>query len=672
MHIHSLFGDQRTDTYHWLRDRSDPDAIAYLEAENAYTESIMQHTQLLQATLYDDMLSRIQETDGSVPFFKGGYYYYTRTEAGKDYPIHCRKLGSLDAPEEILLDENLLAAAAASEYFYLGVFQVSPNHQILAYSVDTTGAECYTLYFLNLTTGELYPESIPNTYYSVVWANDSQTIFYNQVDAAYRPYKLLRHTLGTAIAEDVLVYHEPDESFFLDASKTRSAAYILLSLTSKITSEVHFLDANQPTGCFQVIQPRSQGVEYRVEHHSDRFYILTNEAAINFKLMQTAAHLPGKEHWQDVIPHREEVLIDQISAFAHHLVIYERKAGLPAIRVRHLTTQQEHYVSFSEPAYEIAEGDNPEFNTNRLRFHYTSLVTPDSVFDYHLETQEWQLQKETPVLGGYDRTQYASERLQAIAPDGTTVPISIVYKQGIQRHGANPLLLMGYGSYGFSYPVSFSSNRLALLDRGVVMAIAHVRGGSEMGRGWYEQGKFLQKKNTFTDLIACAEYLMQANWTSPQHLAIMGGSAGGLLMGAVANLRPDLFKAIVAHVPFVDVVTTILDPSLPLSVIEWEEWGNPNDPVFYEYMKSYSPYDNVAARDYPAMLVTAGLNDPRVSYWEPAKWVAKLREMKTDDHLLLLKTNMGAGHGGASGRYERLREIAFEYAFLLEQWGIAS
>jgi oligopeptidase B len=666
-YVHSLHGDERLDPYFWMRDRQNPAVLAYLEAENAYTEATMQHTLPLQTQLYEEMLGRIQETDLSVPYKDGDYYYYSRTEAGKAYPIHCRKQGSLDADEEVLLDENLLAEG--HEFFELGAFDISPDHQLLAYSVDTNGSELYTLYFLDLKTRELYPENIPDTYYSLAWGNDCKTVFYTQVDAAHRPFKLFRHQLNSAIETDVLVYHETDDFYYLNIDKTRSEAYLLMNLSSKITSEIHYLDANHPTGDFQVIRPRTTGVEYDVEHHSDRFYIVTNDEAMNFKLMSAPVVSPGVEHWETVIPHREDVMLSDVSAFVDHLVIYERTAGLPQIRIRQLASGKEHYVTFPEPTYEVGEGANPDFNTKTLRFGYTSLVTPSSVFDYDLETQERELKKETPVLGGYDRSQYISERLQAIAPDGTAVPLSLLYKKGITPNGDNPLLMIGYGSYGYNYPDNFSSVRLSLLDRGVVLAIAHIRGGAEMGRKWYEDGKFLHKKNTFTDFIACAEHLITQKWTSPNHLAISGGSAGGLLMGAVVNLRPDLFKSVVAQVPFVDVVSTILDTSLPLSAMEWEEWGNPNDKVFYDYMMSYSPYDNVEAKGYPAMLITAGLNDPRVSYWEPAKWTAKLRDLKTDHNVLLLKTNMDAGHAGASGRYEQLKEIAFEYAFLLGQWG---
>ena len=668
-YVHVLHGDERLDDYFWLRDRDNPDVMAYLEAENAYTEIKMEHTRSLQDTLYQEMLSRIQEDDLSVPYREGEFYYYTRTETGKAYPIHCRKLGSLDATEEILLDQNQLAEG--HEYFQLGVFEISPNHQLLAYSVDTTGAERYTLFFLDLATRKLYPETIPDTYVAFEWGNDNQTVFYTQVDAAHRPDKLFRHQLGQSIENDQLVFHEPDDAYFLGISKTRSRAYLLLGLGSKITSEVHYLDADCPTGEFRLFRPRRMGIEYDIEHHTDTFYIITNEDALNFKLMKAPIADPSVEQWETVIPHREDVFLMGVSAFADHLVIYDREAGLPKVRVRNLSNHQEHTVSFPEPTYEVSESVNPEFDTNTFRFAYTSLTTPFSIFDYNLDAQTRELKKETPVLGGYDRTQYQSDRVQAIAPDGTAIPLSILYKVGTERTGKNPLLLTGYGAYGYSYPDSFSSTRLSLLDHGVVLAIAHIRGGSELGRKWYEDGKFLHKQNTFSDFIACAEHLIQAGWTAPDRLAISGGSAGGLLIGAVLNQRSDLFNAAIAQVPFVDVVTTILDTSLPLSATEWEEWGNPNDRQFYDYMKAYSPYDNVKPKDYPALLVTAGLNDPRVSYWEPAKWTAKLRTLKTDNQVLLLKTHLGAGHGGASGRYDRLKEIAFEYAFLLDQWGLA-
>lgn len=670
-----VHGDRRLDPYYWLRDRDNPEVIEYLKAENAYTEAQMKHTEALQQQLYDEMLGRIQETDLSVPYRYGDYFYYSRTEEGKAYGIYCRKRGSLEAHEEVLIDTNQLAEG--HEFFDLGDYEVSSNHRILAYSTDTNGSEKYTLVLKDLSTGEHFPEQIPDVG-GVAWANDNETLFYTRIDDANRPYQLWRHRIGTDPASDTLIHEEPDEAYYLGISRSRSNAYLFLSAESKITSEVQFLDANQPNGEFQIVQPREYKIEYSVVHHpghlsnpsTNRFYIVTNENATNFKLMVTPVATPGKDHWTEVIPHREDVMLDGVNAFANHLVIFEREKGLPTIRVQNLATGDVKAIDFPEPAYAVYPGFMPEFDTQILRFTYTSFITPSSVFDYNMDTHERELKKETPVLGGYDRTQYTSERLMAIAPEGTEVGISLVYPKGIEKNGQNPLLLVGYGSYGFPYPVSFSSNRLSLLDRGVVCAIAHIRGGGEMGRKWYEDGKFLNKTNTFTDFIACAEQLIQENWTSPDHLVIYGGSAGGLLMGAVLNMRPDLFKGAIAAVPFVDVVTTILDPTLPLSVMEWDEWGNPNEEAFYNYMKSYAPYDNVKAQDYPNILITAGLNDPRVSYWEPAKWTAKLRDMKTDDNLLLLKTNLDAGHGGASGRYGRLKETAFEYAFMLECFGI--
>ncbi len=653
-----------------MRDIENPEVTAYLEAENAYTEAVMQPTSALQKQLYEEMLSRIKETDLSVPVRKNNYFYYSRTEEGKAYAIHCRKQGSLDAPEEILMDENELARG--HDYFRLGVFEISPNHEILAYSIDTNGSEIYTLYFLDLKTSKLYPESIEDTYYSFTWANDNQTIFYTEIDEANRPFKIFRHQLGTSQDQDVLIFHEPDDSYFLDIGRTRSDAYIIMSSGSQVTSEAYYLDANNPTGDFQLIQSRHQGIEYEVDHHDDHFYVVTNDGAINFKLMKTPVTSPSKENWQVVIPHREDVMLSGISTFAKHLVIYERKNGLPCATIRNFDTGKEHDITFPEPTYGFFEGSNPEFNTNILRFSYTSLITPLSVFDYDMETNIRELKKETEILGGYDKTQFESEMLMAGTKDGVKVPISIVYKKGMQKDGNNPLYLTGYGSYGFPYPATFSSSKLPLLERGFVYAIAHIRGGGEMGRKWYESGKFLYKKNTFTDFISCAEHLINQKWTSSEKLAISGGSAGGLLMGAVINMRPELFKVVVADVPFVDVVSTIIDTSLPLSAIEWEEWGNPNDRVYYDYIKSYSPYDNVEAKNYPHLLITAGLNDPRVKYWEPTKWTAKLRKMKTDNNILLLKTNMGAGHGGASGRYESLKELAFEYAFVLKWLGVRS
>ncbi len=600
---------------------------------------------------------------------------YVRTEEGQPYSIHCRKQTSADASEEILLDENLLAKG--HDFFSLGSYEVSPNQKLLAYATDTQGNERYSLTVQNLETKESFPERISDIE-DVVWANDNQTLFYLRLDDANRPWQLWRHHLGTSPEADQLVYEEPDEAFYLHISVTRSEAYILLEIHSKITSEVRFLDANSPDGDFRIVAPRIKGVEYSVEHHpgegdqdGDLFYIVTNESAINFKLMRSPVSNLEKPQWETLISHREDVMLVGIDVFQGHLVIYEREQGLPTIRVQTLSTGSVKKLDFPEPAYFVTSSFMREFNSKVLRFRYSSLTTPMSVFDYDMDSHERTLKKQQPVLGGYDPSQYESERLIAIASDGTEIPISLVYKKDLRTEGSQPLHLTGYGSYGYPYPVTFSAYRLSLLDRGVVCAIAHIRGGGEMGRKWYEDGKFLNKANTFSDFIACAESLIQQGWTRPEQLVISGGSAGGLLIGAVINQRPDLFQGAIAQVPFVDVLTTILDPNLPLSVMEWDEWGNPNDPTFYQYMKSYSPYDNVSAQAYPNLLITTGLNDPRVSYWEPAKWTAKLRTCTTGHNRLLLKTNMGAGHGGASGRYERIKEIAFVDAFLLDCLGLA-
>ena len=663
-----VHNEERVDNYFWLRAKSNEEVIEYLEAENRYTEAMMQHTEDFQKQLYQELLGRIKETDLSVPEKISNYYYYTRTEEGKQYPIYCRKKGNLEAEEETLLDQNVLAEG--HEYLEIGVYKISPSHQLLAYSTDTTGAESYTLYVKDLNTGQLLADQIPNTYYSVEWSNDNQALFYTTLDTAKRPYKLYRHQLGSDPAADVLIYHETDESFFLDVSKTRSKAYLLMELENINTSEVHYLEADQPTGDFKVISPRQPELEYSVEHHGDQFLIVTNADAVNFKLMRVSVDNPSMENWEAVIPHREAVKLDSVSAFQNHLVIAEREGGLQKIRVRNLITGEEHSVDFPEPVYTVRQGRNPEFNTETLRFNYASLVTPMSVFDYEMDARTRELKKQDKVLGGYDPSLYESERIFAKAVEGTAIPISLVYKKGLVKNGGSPLLLYGYGSYGINSEPYFSSNRLSLLDRGFIYAIAHIRGGEEMGRAWYENGKLLHKRNTFTDFIACAEHLIAEKYTTSDKLIIQGGSAGGLLMGAVTNMRPELFAIVIAKVPFVDVVNTMLDASIPLTVIEYDEWGNPNEKTFYDYIKSYSPYDNVEAKEYPHILVTAGLNDPRVHYWEPAKWTAKLRALKTGDNRLLLKTEMGAGHGGPSGRYDYLREIAFEYAFIFNLLGI--
>jgi oligopeptidase B len=661
--VDTIHGDIRMDDYDWLKERNNPLVTKYLKAENDYTEAMMKHTQPLQDKLYEEMISRIKETDLSVPVQVDEYYYYSRTEEGKQYPIYCRKKGSLAAREQVLVDLNELAVGHS--YMELGAYEVSPNHRFLAFSIDTAGSERYTLYIKDLSGDTLLTERIDGVGYQVAWANDNQTFFYSTLDETKRPYKLYRHVLATAQSEDRMAYHEKDDAFWLDVLKTKSERYILMLLGSHTTNEVYYLEADDPNGQLELITPREAGVEYYVEHRDDKFYIRTNKDAENFKLMVTSVDSVAQSHWHEWIPPRDSVMIDGFEVFKDHAVLYETKQGLQKIRVIDLRGNQDHYIDFPEPAYAISRADNSEFNTEILRFTYTSLVTPRSVFDYHMVTRVMELKKQYEVVGGYDPTQYRSERIWARAHDGTMIPISIVYKTGLEKNGDNPMLLDGYGAYGFNYEPYFSSNRLSLLDRGFVYAIAHVRGGGEMGEYWHREGQFLNKINTFTDFIACAEYLIDQKYTTGKQLIITGGSAGGTLIGAVVNMQPGLFEAAIAEVPFVDVVNTLLDPSIPLTVVEYTELGSPFQKEYYEYMKSYSPYDNVTAQDYPDMLVLAGFNDPRVGYWEPAKWTAKLRAFKTDNNLLLLKTNMGAGHGGSSGRYDYLHELAFEYAFML-------
>jgi len=652
----TVHGDTRIDNYFWLRDRKNPDTIPYLEAENAYTKEKLKHTEALQAALYAEMLGRIQQTDLSVPVKRDDYFYYTRTEEGKQYSIQCRRKGP--GPEEILLDCNLLAEG--HKYFRLGAFIAGPNHRLLAYSVDVEGDEKYTVRVKNLDTGELLADEIPNTSYTVEWAADNATFFYTTLDDALRPYKVFRHALG--VGEDALIYHEPDELFTLDLSSTRSRAYIFININSSLTSEVRYLRKDQPTGEFRILLPRAYETEYDATHHGDSFFIRTNDGgAKSFRVVEAPVADPAKANWKETIPGREGITIESVTAFQDYLVTEERHRGLTQICIRAMHNGTQHSIEFPEPVYTAELGANAEFNTKLLRFNYTSLVTPASIYDYNMETRERELKKQQAVLGGYDPQLYQSERIYA-----GEVPISLVYKKSFVRDGRAPMLLYGYGSYGISIDPSFSSDRLSLLDRGFVYAIAHIRGGMDLGKPWHEAGRLLKKKSTFTDFIACAEKLIAEKYTSPDRLAIMGRSAGGLLMGAVVNLRPDLFAAVVAGVPFVDSLNTALDASLPLTVGEYEEFGDPSKPEFYEYMKSYAPYENVTSQAYPAIFVTAGLNDPRVSYWEPAKWVAKLRALKTNDRPLLLKTNLGSGHFGASGRYEYLKETAIEYAFLLD------
>jgi len=663
----ALHGDARVDNYFWLRDRSVPDVVAYLEAENRYTDEVMAPTAALRETLYKEILGRIQETDLSVPVKRDDYFYYTRTEAGKAYPIHCRKHGNLEAAEEILLDSNVLAEG--EKYFRVGNFSVSPDHRLLAYSTDVEGDEAYTIFVKDLATGDLLPDRIANTYYTLEWANDNRTFFYTVLDEAKRPYRVYRHELGGAT--DALVYQEDDGRFSLGLRKTRSRRFIFIDLASPLTSEERYLEADEPHGEFRVMLARRQGVEYDASHHGEYFYIRTNDQAKNFRLMRTPVANPSVAAWEEVIPARPAVTVEGVDSFEDHLVIYERERGLEKICIRDANGAVSHYIEFPEPVYTVGATGNLEYRTKELRFRYTSLVTPLSVFDYNVETRDRVLKKQYEVKGGYDASQYRSERIFAKAPDGVEVPISLVYREGFEKNGARPLLLYGYGAYGHSIDPVFSSDRLSLLDRGFAFAIAHIRGGADLGEEWHDGGKLLAKKNTFTDFIACAEHLIAERYTSSDRLAIMGGSAGGLLMGAVLNLRPELFHAVIAKVPFVDTLNTMLDPTLPLTMAEYEEWGNPAEKQYYDYIRSYSPYDNVAAGAYPTMLVTAGLNDPRVSYWEPAKWVAKLRALKKDGSMLLLKTDMGSGHFGPSGRYEAIKETAFDYAFLLATMGKA-
>jgi oligopeptidase B len=656
-----LHGDTRVDHYFWLRDREDPDTLPYLEAENAYTQETMKPAETLQARLYSEMLGRIKQTDLTVPVKRDNYFYYTRTEEGKQYPIYCRKHGSVEAEEEVLLDGNLLAEG--QKYFQVGVFSPSPNHRLLAYSTDLSGDEVFTIRVLDLDTGKLLADEIPNTTYSLEWANDNSTFFYAVLDHAKRPFQVYRHALGEL--RDHLIFHEEDQRFEVDLSKTSSRAYILINTASPLTTEMYCLAANEPGGEFRVVLPRVHETEYDFTHHGDSFFIRTNDGANTFRVVEAPAADPSKANWKEVLPARANVTVESVNAFADHLVFEERELGLTKIRVRSFESGETHFVEFPEPVYSVAFAGNAEYETKLLRFTYTSLVTPHSVFDYHMETRERELKKQQPVLGGYDPSRYQSERIYATAPDGVQVPISLVYKKGVGRSGGAPMLLYGYGSYGISTDPNFGSDRLSLLNRGVIYAIAHVRGGGDLGKPWHEDGRLLRKKNTFTDFIACAEALIDGGYTSPDRLAMEGRSAGGLLVGAVANMRPDLFAVVLAGVPFVDALNTMLDASLPLTVGEYEEWGNPMEPEFYGYIKSYAPYENVCTRRYPAMLVTAGLNDPRVPYWEAAKWVAKLRALKLDDHVILLKTQMGSGHFGSSGRYEYLKETAFRYAFLL-------
>ncbi len=682
-HSITTHGDTRVDDYYWMRlsdeqknapdsarDQQTKDVLDYLNAENEYTKKMLAHTDALKEKLFTEMKGRIKETDESVPVKDNGYWYYTRFEAGQDYPFYCRKKESMESgQEQILVDGPALAKG--KDYWALGGYEVSEDNKLLCYGTDIVSRRIYTLEFVNLENGQKLNDVIEGTSGGGVWANDNKTVFYTKKDPqTLRDSQIWRHTLGTSQDQDQLVFEESDEEFSCFVYKTKSKKFIVIGSSQTVSQEYRVLDANNPNGQFRLIQKRERNLEYGIDHYGDDFYIVTNLNAKNFRLMKTNINKTEKENWVEVIAHRPDVLLEGITIFTNYLVVDERKNGLTQLRIIQWKDKSEHYLEFPDPAYSAGVGANPDFNTDILRFGYTSLTTPSSTFDYNMATKERKLLKQQEVVGGYDATQYISERLYATANDGTKVPISLVYKKGFNRNGSAPLLLYAYGSYGYSIDATFSSTRLSLLDRGFVFAIAHIRGGQEMGREWYENGKLLNKKNTFTDFINCGEFLVNEKYTSNSKLFAMGGSAGGLLMGAVTNMAPSMWRGIISAVPFVDVVTTMLDETIPLTTFEFDEWGNPKNKEYYDYMKSYSPYDNIERKDYPNILVTTGYWDSQVQYWEPAKYVAKMRDYKTDENLLLLWCNMDAGHGGKSGRYEYLKEIAMEYAFMLDLAGI--
>ena len=663
----ALHGDHRVDDYYWLRDKSNPEVISYLEAENAYTASVMKPTEALQDTLYKEMLARIKQTDLSVPVRDHGFLYYSRTVEGKQYPIYCRKTLAPDAPEQIYLDFNELAAG--QKFMALGVLTVSNDGNLLAYSTDNTGFRQYTLQIKDLRTGQLLSDRIEKTV-SIAWAADNKTLLYTVEDHAKRTYRLYRHVLGSTASDDLL-YEEKDEMFNISLVRSRSRNWLFLESRSHTTSEVRYLPASTPDAAWKVVAPREHEHRYEVEDHGDRFFIRTNSGGRNFRLVSAPASDPGRKNWQEVVPHRPQVMIADMDILADFYVLFEREDGLPHLRVTSFKDRQSHRIDFPEPLYSVSPGQNPEYDAKTFRFNYQSFITPASVFDYDMAKRTRTLLKQTEVLGGYDPSLYQSERLWATASDGARIPISIVYRKGLKRDGSAPLLLFGYGSYGNSLSATFSSNRLSLLDRGLTYAIAHVRGGGELGKPWHDQGRMMSKRNSFADFIASAEFLIAQKHTSNDRLAIMGGSAGGLLVGAVTNMRTDLFHAVVGLVPFVDVINSMSDPSLPLTVAEFEEWGNPANKAEYDYMKTYCPYSKLERKPYPAILLRTSLNDSQVMYWEPAKYVAKLRSLKTGSNPLLFKINMAAGHGGSSGRYDYLREVAFDYAFLLSHLALS-
>ena len=668
-----LHGDTVVDNYYWMIDyfKKGPDStkvVDYLKAENSYLDKMMAGTDQLQADLFKEMKGRIKEKDESVPVFKNGYYYYSRTEEGKQYSKYCRKKGSLTAAEEVLLDIDELAKGRA--YYSATGFSISPDNKLLAYSVDLVSRRQYTVHVKNLETGALLTDAIPNTEGGAVWAADNKTLFYTSKNpVTLLSEKIRKHKLGSDAATDPVVYEEKDKSNYIGVDKSKSGKYIFIYSSATLSSEARMIPSDQPDAAFKVFQPRMKEVLYTVVPLSDKFLILTNWNALNFRLMECPLDKTGKENWKEVIPHRTDVLLEGVEEFKDFIVVSERKNGLAQLLIRNLKGS-EHFIDFGEPAYTAVTGANPDYDSKTLRYIYTSMKTPVSTYDYNMETKAKKLMKQQEVVGGYNAEDYTTERLYATAKDGTKVPISIVYKKGLVKNGKAPLLLYAYGSYGNSIDAAFSTNNLSLLNRGFVYAIAHIRGGEEMGRQWYEDGKLMKKMNTFTDFIDCGKYLVNEKFTSPAHLYAQGGSAGGLLMGAVLNLQPDLWHGVIAQVPFVDVVNTMLDESIPLTTNEFDEWGNPKKADAYHYMKSYSPYENVEKKDYPNILVTTGLHDSQVQYFEPAKWVAKLRAMKTDKNILLLKTNMEFGHGGASGRFDYLKDVALNYGFLFALEGI--
>ena len=666
-HLEAVQGEKLVDDYFWLRDRKNPEVKAYLEAENAYADALMKPTAAFQEALYKEMLGRIKETDLSVPYREGGYFYYSRTEQGKQYPIFCRKKGSLEAPEQVMLDVNELAKG--EKFMSVGDLEVTDDGNILAYTTDNTGFREYRLHVRDLSTAKDFPETVEKVS-SVAWAADNETLFYTVDDAAKRPYRLYRHTLGSDPKTDALVYEEKDEMFTVGVDRSRSRKVLFVVSRSHTAGEWRYLPADKPTAPLAVLSPREKDHEYSVDHRGDLFYFRTNKNCRNFRVVTAPVASPGQESWKELLPCRPTVMVSGLEVFAAHAVVLEREDGLPRIRVIDLASNEQHRVDFPEPVYAVGPQSNAEFDTKLFRFSYQSFTTPQSVYDYDMATKERRLLKRTEVLGGYDPDRYQSERRYATAKDGTKIPISLVYKKGFVADGKAPLWLNGYGSYGIPAFAGFNSSRFSLLDRGFVFAIAHIRGGGELGKPWHDQGRMLSKKNTFTDFIAVAEQLIADKYTSKDRLVIEGGSAGGLLMGAVTNMRPDLFKIVVTRVPFVDVINTMLDESLPLTVGEFEEWGNPKKKDEYDYMKTYSPYDNLAAKAYPTILVKTSFDDSQVMYWEPAKYVARLRTLKTDSNPLVFKINMAGGHGGSSGRYDRLKELAFDYAFVFRQLGI--